>query len=126
MPVRGCGTVWRVCEAHAILPANGVVDDASMMGAEYGAWPRPVLTGRETGRNGVFSSMAATDLDALVRQGYKHGFFTDIETDTVPPGLNEDIIRFISAKKNEPEFLLQWRLRAYRPWRSSRGLRGGL
>ncbi len=60
--------------------------------------------------------MAATDIDALVRQGYKHGFFTDIESDTVPPGLNEDIIRFISAKKNEPEFLLAWRLKAYRHW----------
>ncbi|HKJ21575.1 MAG TPA: Fe-S cluster assembly protein SufB [Gammaproteobacteria bacterium] len=60
--------------------------------------------------------MAATNLETLVRQGYKHGFVTDIEADTVPPGLNEDVIRLISAKKGEPEFLLEWRLRAYRHW----------
>src|SRR5690606_34873751 len=45
-----------------------------------------------------------------------HGFVTDIETDVMPPGLNEDVVRLISAKKNEPEFMLQWRLRAYRHW----------
>jgi Fe-S cluster assembly protein SufB len=48
--------------------------------------------------------------------GYKYGFVTDIETDTAPRGLNEDIIRFISAKKKEPEWLLEWRLKAYRHW----------
>jgi len=47
---------------------------------------------------------------------YKYGFYTDIEMDTAPPGLNEDIIRFISAKKNEPEWLLEKRLKAYRHW----------
>ena len=47
---------------------------------------------------------------------YKYGFVTDIEADTVPCGLNEDIIRLISAKKNEPEWLLEWRLKAYRHW----------
>jgi Fe-S cluster assembly protein SufB len=41
---------------------------------------------------------------------------TDIESDTLPPGLDEDVIRFISAKKNEPEWLLEWRLEAYRDW----------
>jgi Fe-S cluster assembly protein SufB len=56
------------------------------------------------------------DLDALVAQKYRHGFVTDIESDTVPPGLNEDVIRKISAIKKEPEFLLQWRLKAYRHW----------
>ncbi len=55
-------------------------------------------------------------IDNLIQQGYKHGFVTDIEADTIPCGLNEDIIRLISAKKNEPEFMLQWRLRAYRHW----------
>ncbi|MFC4351608.1 Fe-S cluster assembly protein SufB [Fodinicurvata halophila] len=49
-------------------------------------------------------------------EGYKHGFVTDIEMDTAPKGLNEDIIRFISAKKNEPEWMLDWRLKAYRHW----------
>ena len=47
---------------------------------------------------------------------YKYGFVTDIETDMAPKGLNEDIVRFISAKKNEPEWLLEWRLKAYRHW----------
>jgi len=47
---------------------------------------------------------------------YKWGWVTDIESDVAPPGLNEDIVRFISAKKNEPEFMLEWRLRAYRAW----------
>src|SRR5512147_2814525 len=47
---------------------------------------------------------------------YKFGFVTDIESDTAPKGLNEDIVRFISAKKNEPEWLLKWRLKAYRTW----------
>jgi len=52
----------------------------------------------------------------LVNQPYKHGFHTDIESDVVPRGLNEDVIRGISAKKNEPEWLLEFRLNAYRHW----------
>jgi Fe-S cluster assembly protein SufB len=55
-------------------------------------------------------------LEALVNQKYRHGFVTDIEADTVPPGLDEDVIRLISRKKQEPDFLLQWRLRAFRHW----------
>jgi Fe-S cluster assembly protein SufB len=55
-------------------------------------------------------------LDNLIRRGYQHGFVTDVEEDKVPPGLNEDVIRLISAKKNEPEFMLEWRLKAYRHW----------
>ncbi len=55
-------------------------------------------------------------LDTLVSQPYKHGFVTDIESETAPKGLNEDIIRMISAKKNEPEWLLEFRLQAYRHW----------
>ena len=47
---------------------------------------------------------------------YKYGFVTDVQSDTVPKGLNEETIRLISAKKNEPEFMLEWRLRAYRHW----------
>ena len=47
---------------------------------------------------------------------YKYGFVTDIESDKAPKGLNEDIVRFISAKKNEPEWMLDWRLEAYRRW----------
>jgi Fe-S cluster assembly protein SufB len=55
-------------------------------------------------------------LATFVRQKYRHGFVTDIEQDTVPPGLNENVVRMISAKKGEPEFLTEWRLKAYRHW----------
>jgi Fe-S cluster assembly protein SufB len=55
-------------------------------------------------------------LESIANQEYKYGFITDIETDSVPPGLSEDVIRLISAKKNEPEFMLEWRLKAYRHW----------
>lgn len=60
---------------------------------------------------------AANDtVEDLTRREYKYGFVTDIEADTVPPGLSEEIIRLISAKKNEPQFMLEWRLKAYRHW----------
>jgi len=55
-------------------------------------------------------------LEDLAQKEYKYGWTTDIESDTAPPGLNEDIIRFISDKKEEPEWLLEWRLKAYRHW----------
>jgi Fe-S cluster assembly protein SufB len=57
-----------------------------------------------------------TDLEILATQEYKYGFVTDIEQETVAPGLNEDVIRMISAKKGEPQWLLDWRLKAYRAW----------
>ncbi len=59
---------------------------------------------------------ATETIQKLAQREYKWGFVTDIEADSIPPGLNEDIIRVISAKKNEPEFLLEWRLKAYRHW----------
>ncbi|MGD1904322.1 MAG: Fe-S cluster assembly protein SufB [Geitlerinemataceae cyanobacterium] len=59
--------------------------------------------------------MSAT-VKTLVNQPYKYGFVTDIEADAIPRGLNEDVIRLISAKKNEPEFMLEFRLKAYRKW----------
>ncbi len=55
-------------------------------------------------------------LEEVTGSEYKYGFYTDIESDQAPNGLNEDIIRFISAKKNEPEWMLDWRLDAYRKW----------
>ena len=58
----------------------------------------------------------ADRLEKIISQDYQHGFVTDIESDTIPPGLNEDIIRLISHKKQEPEFMLQWRLQAYQHW----------
>lgn len=56
------------------------------------------------------------NMEDLVGKDYEHGFVTDIDADTVEPGLNEDVITFISRKKEEPEWLLEWRLKAYRHW----------
>ena len=53
---------------------------------------------------------------AVTEGGYKFGFSTDIEMEMAPLGLNEDIIRLISSKKNEPDWLLEWRLKAYQTW----------
>ena len=55
-------------------------------------------------------------IEQFAAQEYKFGFITDIESDNLPPGLSEDVVRFISAKKEEPEWLLEWRLKAYRHW----------
>ncbi len=63
-----------------------------------------------------FSMATKADLKDLTKQQYKYGFVTDVEVDAVPRGLNEDIIRMISAKKSEPSFMLEWRLKAYRHW----------
>jgi Fe-S cluster assembly protein SufB len=56
-------------------------------------------------------------LEAYTKSDYKYGFTSDIETETIPKGLNEDVVRLISAKKNEPEWLLQWRLQAFQKWK---------
>lgn len=61
-------------------------------------------------------SAAPNAIEAVANQEYKYGFVTAIEADTVPRGLNEDIVRLISAKKSEPQFMLEWRLKAYRHW----------
>ncbi len=58
----------------------------------------------------------SSGIEAQVLQPYKYGFVTDIESETVPPGLSEDVIRLISQKKGEPAWMLEWRLRAYRNW----------
>jgi len=60
------------------------------------------------------------NIESLVNRRYEHGFVTDIESDSLPPGLDEDVVRAISERKNEPEFMLDWRLRAYRQWRQMR------
>ncbi|MDL1949301.1 Fe-S cluster assembly protein SufB [Acidobacteria bacterium ACD] len=57
-----------------------------------------------------------TVLDELANQEYKHGFVTEIEAEVIPPGLSEDVVRAISERKGEPEWLLEWRLKAYRHW----------
>ncbi len=61
-----------------------------------------------------------TPLENLVSQGYRHGFVTEIDSDTVPPGLDEDMVRLISRKKGEPAFLTEWRLKALRHWATMR------
>src|SRR5512142_3042624 len=55
-------------------------------------------------------------IEGFVKKEYKYGFYTDVETDSAPPGLNEEIIALISRKKGEPDWLLEWRLKAYRHW----------
>ena len=61
-------------------------------------------------------STAASDIGEFVKREYKEGFVTDIDTDTLPPGLDEGVIRALSSRKDEPEFMLEWRLKAYRHW----------
>jgi len=65
-------------------------------------------------------SVQKDDLQSLANREYTAGFYTDVQTDSIVPGLNEDVIRTISKKKNEPEFLLEWRLQAYRHWLTMR------
>ena len=65
-------------------------------------------------------SAASKQLDELIGREYRHGFVTTLETDTVPRGLNEAVIRMISARKHEPEFMLDWRLKAFRHWLTMR------
>ncbi|WP_027803165.1 Fe-S cluster assembly protein SufB [Paraburkholderia dilworthii] len=61
-------------------------------------------------------SASTTGFDELISREYQHGFVTDLAADALPSGLSEDVIRLISAKKNEPAFMLEWRLAAYRHW----------
>src|SRR6266481_4125624 len=70
---------------------------------------------KQAGPN-IFMSTATETIEGFVKQEYKYGFYTDVETDSALPGLSEETIRFISKKKNEPEFLLEWRLKAFRHW----------
>jgi len=58
----------------------------------------------------------SSSIDSLVNREYQYGFVTDVEADTLPPGVSEDVIRLISSKKDEPQWLLDWRLKAYRRW----------
>ena len=65
-------------------------------------------------------SESARELESLIARGYQHGFVTEIDADTVAPGLNEDVVRLISRKKQEPAFLTEWRLKALRHWLTMR------
>jgi Fe-S cluster assembly protein SufB len=64
--------------------------------------------------------VSTSDINELVNRSYRHGFVTDIDSDTIAPGIDEDVIRLISRKKGEPQFLLDWRLKALRHWRTMR------
>jgi Fe-S cluster assembly protein SufB len=77
------------------------------------ALPRPPSS---CARRRGFMSTSTKTIQDLTEQEYKYGFVTDIESETVPRGLNEETIRLISEKKREPEFMLEWRLKAYRHW----------
>src|SRR5215470_3300008 len=74
------------------------------------------VNARDASRLTFEGNAMSSVLDNLVNQPYQHGFVTDIESDTAPRGLSEDTIRYISAKKNEPQWLLDFRLQAYRHW----------
>jgi Fe-S cluster assembly protein SufB len=65
-------------------------------------------------------SMSTETIHEAANREYKWGFVTDIDSDDIPPGLDESVIRLISHKKGEPEWMLDWRLRAYRHWRTMR------
>src|SRR6266571_5271195 len=77
--------------------------------------PRSALHRLRT-RGRVMARSSTKTIQDLTQQDYKYGFVTDIEAETVPRGLSEEIVRAISQKKNEPEFMLEWRLKAYRHW----------
>ena len=57
-------------------------------------------------------------LNDVTQSDYKYGFYTDVETEFIDKGLNEDVVRLISSKKNEPDFLLEYRLKAYKHWKT--------
>src|SRR5690606_11651873 len=73
-----------------------------------------------TGVEDIMTTATTDTLERWASSEYKWGFTTDIEAESAPPGLNEEIVRFISAKKGEPEWLTEWRLKAYRHWRTMR------
>ena len=70
-------------------------------------------------------STSTETIEQLATREYKYGFETDVETDTFPPGLDEDVVRRLSAIKDEPEWLLEFRLKAYRAWLDDEASRRG-
>ena len=67
-------------------------------------------------------STATKQIEELANTEYKYGFVTDTEQDIIPVGLNEDVVRLISSKKGEPEWMLEWRLKAFRAWLNTRSM----
>src|SRR3989338_5765480 len=68
--------------------------------------------------NEKFLNEKTIEKNSLSSREYKYGFYTEIETDRIPKGLNEDVISLISEKKNEPDWMLEWRLKAYKHWQT--------
>ena len=101
-------------------PGGGVARRDADAGSLCAASPgrrRPSRCELKAKNNRMTASIDTLDtVRALSQEGYKYGFVTDIEVDEAPPGLTEETIRFISAKKDEPEWLLEWRLAAFRAW----------
>src|SRR5580692_676222 len=83
-----------------------------------GKMPMPLMNGTHGQDAHVTDKMPTetSEIETLANREYKWGFVTDIEADSLPPGLNEEVVRFISLKKGEPQWMLDWRLRAYRHW----------
>ena len=71
---------------------------------------------RRIRRGEIVMASSKQNIEALIQREYQAGFVTDVEQESLPPGLSEDVVRAISAKKHEPEFMLAWRLQAYRHW----------
>jgi Fe-S cluster assembly protein SufB len=74
------------------------------------------LKARKSSNNNIDTDTSNKQIKDIIKSSYEPGFVTDIESVQIPPGLNEDVVRLISSKKNEPEFLLNWRLEAYQKW----------
>ena len=94
---------------------------APLMAGDDGRIPPPrlILYNTRVIYSGIPLIMSTqAELDKAISSEYEAGFATLVESDTLPPGLNEDVIRVISAKKGEPEWLLEWRLEAYRHWQT--------
>src|SRR5438552_1916446 len=91
--------------------------DRGLKRDQRGGGPQtPARGSRETPRSAAMSGPASRQIDALLAREYKHGFVTEVETDSLAVGLNEEVIRAISARKQEPAFMLEWRLKAFRHW----------
>src|SRR5690606_18850504 len=105
-------------------PPTGAVPGADDPGGAAGpAGPRRLMPNNppaaDTRGGGTWTMTTTADtIQTLAKREYKYGFVTDIETESAPPGLNEEIIRFIWTKKGEPDWMLDWRLKAYRHWQT--------
>src|SRR5260370_18035245 len=108
------GAVSRGVRRGAAVPRRRVGRGRRAAGAHSGRVQR--LRIRDHVRHRARGVPMSSGIEAQVLQPYKYGFVTDIESEVVPPGLSEDVIRLISRKKGEPEWMLEWRLRAPHKW----------